>query len=139
MRDHPKLRAFELAEQLAVAIYKATRSFPREERFGLTSQLRRATVSVASNIVEGSARFSEAEYLHFLDIAYGSAREVEYQAGLASRLRFLAEPSHRELGALSLETCKVLNGLRIVLWKTGSRAGLYSAAASSRPGSMERK
>ena len=60
---------------------------------------------------EGSARFSEAEYLHFLDTAYGSACEVEYQIGLASRLGFLAEPSYRELGALSLETCKVLNGL----------------------------
>ena len=111
MRDHTKLRAFELADPLAVAIYQSTRSFPREERFGLTSQLRRAAVSIASNIVEGSARFSEAEYLHFLDTAYGSAREVEYQVGLASRLGFLAEPASRELGALSLETCKVLNGL----------------------------
>ena len=111
MRNHTKLRAFELADQLAVAIYKTTRSFPREEIFGLTSQLRRAAVSIASNIVEGSARFSEAEYLHFLDTAYGSACEVEYQIGLASRLGFLAEPSYRELGALSLKTCKVLNGL----------------------------
>ena len=67
MRDHTKLRAFELADQLAVCIYKETRSFPREEMFGLTSQLRRAAVSIASNIVEGSARFSEAEYLHFLN------------------------------------------------------------------------
>jgi four helix bundle protein len=111
MRDHTKLRAYELADQLALAIYKETRFFPREEMFGLTSQLRRAAVSIASNIVEGSARSSEAEYLRFLDIAYGSAREVEYQVGLAARLGFLAEPSYRELGALSLETFKVLNGL----------------------------
>ena len=69
-------RRYELADQLALAIYKETRSFPREEMFGLTSQLRRAAVSNASNVVEGSARSSEAEYLRFLDIAYGSAREV---------------------------------------------------------------
>jgi four helix bundle protein len=111
MRDHTKLRAFQLADRLALGIYKATRSFPREEMFGLTSQLRRAAVSIASNIVEGSARFSEAEYLHFLDTAYGSAREVEYQVGLAFRLGFFAEPSHQELSALSVETSKVLNGL----------------------------
>ncbi len=111
MRDHTKLRAFDLADQLAVATYKETRSFPREEIFGLTSQLRRVAVSIASNIVEGSARFSEAEYVRFLDTAYGSAREVEYQVGLAFRLGFLSEPSHRALSALSVETSKVLNGL----------------------------
>ena len=111
MRDHTKLRAFQLADEVALAIYKETRSFPRQEVFGLTSQLRRAAVSIASNIVEGAARFSEAEYLHFLDIAYGSAREVEYQVGLAFRLGFLPEQSHRQLSALTVETSKVLNGL----------------------------
>ena len=111
MRDHTKLRAFELADQLAVAIYTATRTFPREEMFGLTAQLRRAAVSIASNIVEGSARSSEAEYLHFLDTAYGSAREVEYQLGLAARLGLLREPQWRDLAALSTETSKVLNGM----------------------------
>ena len=111
MRDHTKLRAFQLADQVALAIYKETRSFPREEVFGLTSQLRRAAVSIASNIVEGAARFSEAEYLRFLDTAYGSAREVEYQVGLAFRLGFLPAQSHRELSALAVEISKVLNGL----------------------------
>ncbi len=77
MRDHTKLRAFQLADQVALAIYKYTRSFPREEIFGLTSQLRRAAVSIASTLVEGAARSSEAEYLRFLDTAYSSAREVE--------------------------------------------------------------
>ncbi len=96
---------------MALAIYKYTRSFPQEEIFGLNSQLRRAAVSVASNIVEGSARSSQAEYLHFLDTAYGSAREVEYQVSLAFRLGFLAEPAHRELSAFTVEASKVLNGL----------------------------
>ena len=111
MRDHTKLRAFKLAGELALAIYRQTGSFPREEMFGLTSQLRRAAVSIASNIVEGSARSSQAEYLHFLDMAYGSAREVEYQIGLAFRLGFLSEPAHGQLNAISVETSKVLNGL----------------------------
>ena len=72
----------------------------------MTSQLRRAGVSIASNIVEGAAHFSEAEYLHFLDTAYGSAREVEYQVGLAFRLGYLSEPSHRTLSGLNVETSK---------------------------------
>jgi four helix bundle protein len=79
--------------------------------FGLTSQLRRATVSTASNIVEGAARSSEAEYLHFLNTAYGSAREVEYQVSLAFRLGLLSELSHQKLSVLTVETFKVLNGL----------------------------
>lgn len=78
MRDHTKLRAFELADELAPAIYKLTCGFPREEQFGLTSQLRRAGRAIPSNIVEGCARQSEADYVRFLDVAYGSAREVEY-------------------------------------------------------------
>ena len=111
MRDHTKLRAFELADQLAIAVYKGTTSFPKEEVFGLTSQIRRAAVSIASNIVEGSARASETEYIRFLSIAYGSAREVEYQIGLSHRLGFLPESTHGDLSALSTETAKVLNGL----------------------------
>lgn len=66
MRDHTKLRAFELADRLALAIYEATQAFPREEQFGLTSPMRRAAVSTASNIVEGCARNSERDYINFL-------------------------------------------------------------------------
>ncbi|MEI7838118.1 MAG: four helix bundle protein [Planctomycetota bacterium] len=86
--------------------------------FGLTSQLRRAAVSIASNIVEGCARHSETECLHFLDIAYGSAREVEYQIGLAHRLGFLADSTYDELSKQSIETAKVLNGLLRALRKS---------------------
>jgi len=76
MRDHTKLRAFELADDLVLAVHRATKSFPREEQFGLSSQLRRAVVSIASNIVEGCARNSEADFLRFLDMAFGSCRAV---------------------------------------------------------------
>lgn len=111
MRDHRKLRAFELADQLALSVYRATRSFPREEQFGLTSQLRRAAVSVASNLVEGCARSSTADYIRFLDMAFGSAREVEYQISLASRLEYLDPENAAALSQQANETAKVLAGL----------------------------
>ena len=79
MRDHTKLRAFELADALVLQIYKLTRGFPKEEQHGLTAQMRRAVVSAASNIVEGCARHTEGDYLHFLDVAYASSLELQYQ------------------------------------------------------------
>ena len=109
MRDHTKLRAFELADQLAIAVYKCTATFPREEQFGLTSQMRRAAVSVPSNIVEGCARDSGSDYLRFLHIAFGSLRELEYQASLAHRLGYLGE--YESLATLTTETSKVLAAL----------------------------
>jgi four helix bundle protein len=111
MRDHTKLKAFALADRLALAVYQQTAGFPRAEIFGLTAQLRRGAVSVPSNIVEGCARHSEADYVHFLDIAYASSREVEYQLSLAVRLGYLAADVHRELSRLCTETSKVLTGL----------------------------
>ena len=82
MRDHTKLRAFELADEVALLIYQVTADFPKEELYGLTAQMRRAAVSVPSNIVEGCARNSQADYLRFLYIAFGSLRELHYQLGL---------------------------------------------------------
>lgn len=111
MRDHTKLRAFELADELAISVYKATTTFPPEERFGLISQMRRAAVSTASNIVEGCARHTEQEYLRFLDMAYGSSRELQYQASLARRLGFISQEHYVPLAESCDETSKVLNGL----------------------------
>ncbi|PIX25843.1 MAG: four helix bundle protein, partial [Deltaproteobacteria bacterium CG_4_8_14_3_um_filter_43_13] len=89
MRDHTKLRAFELADEVAMLVYRVTAGFPKGELFGLTAQIRRAAVSVPSNIVEGCARDSEADYLRFLNIAFGSLRELHYQLNLSKRLGFL--------------------------------------------------
>jgi four helix bundle protein len=111
MRDHTKLRAFELADSLVLQVYKVTRNFPDDERFGLTSQLRRATISIASNIVEGAARNGLADYIRFLDMAYGSAKEVEYQLSIAGRLGYAEPDLIRVLSIQSSETAKVLNGL----------------------------
>ena len=111
MRDHTKLRAFELADEVAILVYRVTGGFPKEELFGLTSQLRRAAVSVPSNIVEGCARDSEADYLRFLNIAFGSLRELHYQLNLSKRLGFLPNEDSSLLEPTVIETEKVLNGL----------------------------
>lgn len=111
MRDPTKLRAFELADQLAMKVYQATKSFPREEIFGLTAQMRRSAVSIASNIVEGSARSSQSDYVHFLTIAYSSACELDYQLSLAVRLHFLTAEQNEPLRCTCKETVRVLNGL----------------------------
>jgi len=108
MRDHRKLKVFEFADELALSIYKTTKEFPREEIYGLTAQLRRAAVSTASNIVEGSARDTEAEYLRFLDIAHGSAREVAYQLSIAMRLGYTSD---NRVEALAEKTAMMLGAL----------------------------
>ena len=110
-RDHTKLRAFELADQAVLLIYRVTREFPREEIYGLTAQMRRAAVSIPSNIVEGCARESQSEYLRFLEIAFASLRELHYQVSLASRLGYLSESNNRACDELLTETGKVLGSL----------------------------
>jgi four helix bundle protein len=113
MRDHTKLRAFELADDLAVRIYMITRKFPKEEIYGLTAQIRRAVVSVPSNIVEGCARDSQLEYHRFLEISYGSLKEVEYQFNLAVKLDFIdmLNSQANECKLHIIETVKVLGSL----------------------------
>ena len=77
-RDHRKLRVFRDAHKLIFSIYQRTRDFPRDEWFGLRAQMRRSAVSVPSNLVEGNARTGERDYLRFLNIALGSACELNY-------------------------------------------------------------
>lgn len=110
-RDHRKLTAFQLADGLVLAVYEVSRQFPNEERFGMTSQLRRAAVSVPADIVEGCARSTEADYLRFLSIALPSLRECGYLLSLAHRLGYLNDEKARSILARYEETARVLSGL----------------------------
>jgi four helix bundle protein len=111
MRDHTSLKVFGLADSLALAVYKKSRNFPDSEKYGLQSQVRRSAVSIAANIVEGSARSSQAEYLRFMEIAYGSTRELEYEISLSHRLAYLSEEAAARLEACCAETGKAFNRL----------------------------
>ena len=94
-RDPYRLHAFVRADDLVLDAYRVTQGFPLAERFGLQSQIRRSAVSVATNLVEGCARRSRRDYLHFVGIAIGSASEVRYLISLAVRLGF-ATPANGE-------------------------------------------
>jgi four helix bundle protein len=98
MRNYRKIRAWMEADDLTVLIYQHTKSFPREELYGLTSQLRRAAYSVPSNIAEGSARGTNRDYLHFLHIARASLTETQYFVHLSKRLGYLSDEDAQTLG-----------------------------------------
>jgi four helix bundle protein len=112
-RDHTKLRTFQLADALVIDIYNETKGFPTEERFGLQSQIRRAAVSSASNLVEGSARRGDNEYLNFCNISCASAFETRYLLDLSFRLGMLAPVAHEVLNRRMTHLCKSL--VRLVM------------------------
>ena len=97
MRPHHKLEAWNQAVELVTEIYRKTDSFPKEERYGLTSQIRRAAVSIPANIAEGAARFSSKEFARFLSNAQGSASELETELLIAHRLGYLDETNFSHL------------------------------------------
>ena len=97
MRDFRKYAVWNLAMELATEIYDYTAKFPKEERYGLAGQMQRAAVSIPSNIAEGASRKSEIEFIHFLEIALGSAFELESQLIIANRIGFVKEPDVTEL------------------------------------------
>ncbi len=110
-RNYTKIKAWQLSDELALSIYKATERFPKSEIWSLTSQMRRAAVSVPANIVEGSARKNRKEYLQFLYIAISSLAELNYYIRFAKEVGYLAIKRYEELWAKSQESLKTLQGL----------------------------
>ncbi len=131
MRDYTKIDAWKLADDLTVAIYEATRTFPREEIYGLTSQLRRAAYSVPANIVEGSSRESKRDYLHFLYIARGSLSEAQYFVQLAGRLGYFSTEQAEALHGRTKQTFGSLHGLIQAVEKGAGKVSTIVAAVSS--------
>lgn len=116
MRDFKELKVWQKAHRCALDIYRHTRTFPTEERFGLTSQLCRAAVSVPSNIAEGCGRSSERDFCRFLSMAAGSASEVEYQLLLARDLGYL---DNEVYGSLEQQICEVKRMLNSFIMRFG--------------------
>lgn len=108
MRDFRELKVWEKAHNLTLAVYKATASFPRDELYGLTSQIRRSCVSIAANIAEGCGRSGEAELGRFLQIALGSASELEYHLLLTRDLAFLDRKDYEHLASEVTEVKRML-------------------------------
>ncbi len=111
MRDFRGLQVWRKSHQLALAVYKATAPFPRQEMFGLTSQIRRAAASVPANIAEGCGRAGGADLARFLQMGMGSASELEYHVLLAHDLGFLADPAYVRLTKEVIEVKKMLTAL----------------------------
>ena len=111
VQHYSDLIAWPKATDLVIEIYARTESFPKSEIFGLTNQMRRASVSIPSNIAEGQGRSSTKDFVHFLHMAKGSLQELETQINIAFRLGFLPEDSRSFLFSLTNETSKILNGL----------------------------
>ena len=116
VRNYRDLIAWQKAHQLVKEIYRVTKGFPHEENFGLVSQLRRASVSVASNIVEGFGRRGIKESLHFYSQSHASLKEVDYQCFLSFELGYISHKDHELLESLNIETSKLLLG-----WIKGHR------------------
>lgn len=112
MRTHENLEVSKKSIDFVVKVYRATDHFPSEEKFGLTSQIRRASVSVPANIAEGAARTSSKEFMHFLSISQGSASEVETEILIAHRLGFLSEEIYSDLVGNLDEIGRMISGLR---------------------------
>ena len=112
MFNFEKLEVWNEAIAFADVVYTITRAFPDDERFGLTSQMHRAAVSISSNIAEGSSRSSRQDYSRFIEIATGSLYEVVSQSTISKRQGFLSEGDYQKLYAWAEKQSRMLSGLR---------------------------
>ena len=131
MRDYTKIQAWKLADDFTVAVYQQAHNFPKEERYGLSSQLRRASYSVPANIAEGSSRESKRDYLHFLYIARGSLSEAQYFVHLAHRLGYLVDPDAEKLSEQIQAVFRCLHGLIQAVERESGRLSKWSALFTS--------
>jgi four helix bundle protein len=115
MKPFRDLKVWQKAHQLTLAIYQTTTTFPREEMYGLTSQLRRSSSSVCANLAEGCGRKGDAELARFCSIALGSASELEYHLLLASDLKLIKASEHDELAQRTTEVKRMLTSLLLKL------------------------
>lgn len=111
MKDFKELTVWQKAHFLTLTLYRLTKVFPREELYGLTSQIRRCSASIAANIAEGCGRRGNAELHRFLQIAAGSASELDYHLLLARDLHFLRDSEYRQSASLLLEVRRMLTSL----------------------------
>ena len=111
MKDFHELKVWQKAHALTLSVYQSTSDFPREERYGLTSQLRRCSASIPANLAEGCGRNGDAELARFCSIAMGSASELEYHLLLARDLKLLKPKDYQELDQRTIELKRMLTAL----------------------------
>ena len=112
MKDFKNLKVWQKGIKMVVEIYKSTKKFPQEELYGLTSQMRRSSVSIPSNIAEGSGRNSDKDFHRFLEISLGSSFELETQIIIAHELEFLLDDNFNDLKEIIHEEQKMITGLQ---------------------------
>jgi four helix bundle protein len=111
MKDYKKLLVWQKAHALVLSIYRETKSFPREEQYGIKSQIRRAAVSTPTNIAEGCGKFTHKDFAYFLQVAFASAQEVEYLLFLSLELKYLNQELYQKLNQDVIEIKAMLMSL----------------------------
>lgn len=127
--DYQELKVWQKAHAVTLDVYKLTKQWPREEIYGLTSQARRAALSIGANLAEGSGRMGPAEFAHFVSLAAGSAAELEYELLVARDLGYLEDDAHTPIANELTEIRKMLGAL----WSRLSASGSPLSAGAQRP------